>query len=67
MVNYLIENFAVREIYNERKPCDSRFVIVDPATGKIIDDAGGEGYKTRPKANAAYRYKLKKWKKEKGQ
>ena len=56
---------------------DIRFVIIDKETGEILDDAQGFGYKTPPKAYAAYNYKksdkkkrlqkdeqVKKWMKE---
>ena len=58
------EKFVIKEICDNDHPYDFRFVIVDPDTGSILDDAEGKGYKTRPKAYGAYRYKIKKWKKE---
>lgn len=36
-----------------------RYVIVDTETGEILDDAQGFGYKSAPKAYAAYNYKNK--------
>ena len=36
---------------------NGRFVIVDPETGKILDDAQGYGYRTAQKAHAAWAYK----------
>lgn len=39
--------------------CSERFVIVDTETGEILDDAQGFGYKSAPKAYAAYNYKNK--------
>ena len=36
---------------------DKRFVIIDTATGELLDDAQGYGYKSAQKAYAAYGYK----------
>ena len=36
---------------------DDRFVVVDKETGEILDDAQGYGYKSKPKAYAAWTYK----------
>ena len=38
---------------------DGRFVISNPITGKILDDAQGYGYTTKPKAEKAAWYKFK--------
>ena len=37
-----------------------RYRIVSTATGKVLDDAHGYGYKTARKAHAAYTYKKRK-------
>ena len=44
---------------NGSNPYDPRYVVVDNASGKILDDAQGYGYKSRQKATAAYNYKTK--------
>ncbi len=36
---------------------DRRYVVVDAATGEVIDDAQGYGYKTAPNAHRAHAYK----------
>lgn len=36
---------------------ETRYHIVSTATGKVLDDAHGYGYKTAQKAHAAYTYK----------
>ena len=36
---------------------DRRYVVVDEATGEIVDDAGGYGYKSAQTAHRAYAYK----------
>ena len=36
---------------------ETRYVIADKETGKVLDDAQGYGYKTRQKAYAAWNYK----------
>ena len=36
---------------------DRRYVVVDAATGEVIDDAQGYGYKTAPNAHRARAYK----------
>jgi hypothetical protein len=38
---------------------DGRNIISDPATGTVLDDAQGWGYKTKQKAAAAAWYKFK--------
>lgn len=45
------------EVLSSRR--SERFVIVDTETGEILDDAQGFGYKSAPKAYAAYNYKNK--------
>ena len=35
-----------------------RYVVVDGATGAVLDDANGYGYKTEKNALRAYYYKL---------
>lgn len=39
---------------------ETRYRIVSTATGKVLDDAQGYGYKTAQKAHAAYAYKKRK-------
>lgn len=55
-------------IIDEREPWNNvpaydtyekRFRIISTATGEILDDAQGYGYKTARKAYAAYAYKAK--------
>lgn len=36
---------------------DKRYVVVDEATGEVLDDALGYGYKSRQNAHRAYSYK----------
>jgi hypothetical protein len=36
---------------------DRRYVVVDEATGEVLDDAEGYGYKTAQNAHRAYSYK----------
>lgn len=36
---------------------DKRFVVVDEATGEVLDDAQGYGYKTAQNAHRAHAYK----------
>ena len=45
------------EVLSSRR--SDRYVIVDTETGEILDDAQGFGYKSAPKAYAAYNYKNK--------
>ena len=45
------------EVLSSRR--SERYVIVDTETGEILDDAQGFGYKSAPKAYAAYGYKNK--------
>lgn len=45
------------EVLSSRR--SERYVIVDTETGEILDDAQGFGYKSAPKAYAAYSYKNK--------
>ena len=44
---------------------DSRYVVVEKETGKILDDAQGYGYKTVRAAHAAYAYKTRDKSKDK--
>jgi hypothetical protein len=37
--------------------CDKRYVVVDEATGEVLDDAQGYGYKNAKNAHRAYAYK----------
>ncbi|MCD8376457.1 MAG: hypothetical protein LUD69_05890 [Oscillospiraceae bacterium] len=36
-----------------------RWIVVDPKTGEVLDDAQGYGYKSREKAHAAYGHKTR--------
>ena len=38
---------------------DKRYIIVNPDTGEILDDAQGYGYKSPQKAHAAWAYKTR--------
>ena len=42
-----------------RGPQRDRFIIVDPDTGEVLDDAQGYGYKNAQKAEKAAWYKFK--------
>lgn len=46
------------QTYKISKRDDDRFVIADPNTGAVLDDAGGYGYKTAQKAHKAAWYKF---------
>jgi hypothetical protein len=39
------------------KGYDKRYVVIDEATGEVLDDAQGYGYKSAQKAHRAYSYK----------
>jgi len=39
------------------KDYDRRYVVVDEATGEVLDDAQGYGYKSAQNAHRAYSYK----------
>lgn len=57
-----------REPWNEVPAYDTyekRFRIISTATGEILDDAQGYGYKTAQKAYAAYAYKIRDKSKDK--
>jgi hypothetical protein len=43
---------------------DKRYAVVDDATGGVVDDAQGYGYKSRQNAHRAYSYKSMPPKKE---
>ena len=38
---------------------DKRYVVVDQESGKILDDAQGYGYRSKPNAYKAYAYKTR--------
>jgi hypothetical protein len=38
---------------------DKRYVVVDEATGEIVDDAQGYGYKSAQNVHLAYSYKCR--------
>ena len=38
---------------------DRRYVVIDKDTGEVLDDAQGYGYRSIPKAHAAYVYKTR--------
>ena len=50
-----------KAIYSEglSAPGNPRYVLIDPDTGELLDDAQGYGYKTPQKAHAAWAYKNK--------
>ena len=39
------------------EPFDDRYVVISKATGEILDDAQGYGYRTARKAHAGFAYK----------
>jgi hypothetical protein len=41
------------------KPYDRRYVVVEDSTGKVLDDAGGYGYKSAQNAHRGWAYKSK--------
>lgn len=49
----------MKVIKNEKlsEPWEPRFVIVDEATGNVLDDAQGYGYTSAEKAHKAWAYK----------
>ena len=51
------ENVAVIASPLLSKLCETRYVVVDQNTGKILDDAQGYGYKSEVKAYSSYAYK----------
>ena len=38
------------------KNCDKRYVVIDEATGEVLDDAQGYGYKSAQNAHRAFSY-----------
>lgn len=50
-----------KAIYSEglSAPGNPRYILIDPDTGELLDDAQGYGYKTPQKAHAAWAYKNK--------
>ena len=49
-----IESYALSREYGGK-----RYIIVDAATGEVLDDAQGYGFKTPQKAYACYSYKTR--------
>ena len=45
--------------------CEMRYYIVSTATGEVLDDAQGYGYRTAQKAYSAYAYKTRDKSKDK--
>lgn len=43
--------------YHPTNSYETRYQIIDAATGKVLDDAQGYGYRTPQKAHAAWAYK----------
>lgn len=43
----------------EHNTVETRYCIVSPETGEVLDDANGYGYKSAQKARAAFSYKKK--------
>lgn len=52
-------NIAVVRSETLSSKYESRFVVINEDTGKILDDAQGYGYKTAQKAHAAWAYKTR--------
>lgn len=52
-------NIAVVRSETLSSKYESRFVVINEDTGKILDDAQGYGYKTPQKAHAAWAYKTR--------
>lgn len=50
-------NISVVESPTLSKPYDTRYVIIEDGTGKVLDDANGYGYKTKQNAHRAWGYK----------
>lgn len=47
------------EIIPCSKNYETRYVVISPDTGEVLDDAQGYGYRTAQKAHAAYAYKIR--------
>ena len=39
--------------------CELRYILIDPDTGEVVDDAQGYGYRTAVGAHRAYGWKSK--------
>lgn len=52
-------NIAVVRSESLSSKYESRFVVINKDTGKVLDDAQGYGYKTPQKAHAAWAYKTR--------
>ena len=52
-------NIAIVRSESLSSKYESRFVVINEDTGKILDDAQGYGYKTAQKAHAAWAYKTR--------
>ncbi len=51
------QNYTVVESKELSNGLYKRYVVIDQATGELLDNAHGYGYKTKQKAYAAYKYK----------
>lgn len=47
----IIKSEELSSMYNER------YIVINPETGEVLDDAQGYGYKSRQKAHAGFGYK----------
>jgi hypothetical protein len=52
-----VEPYKVIKSEQLSEPWQARFIIINPDTGEVLDDAQGYGYKTAQKAHAAWNYK----------
>lgn len=59
MHEFSAKPFTVTQSDDYRQWEETRWRIVNTETGEVVDDAQGYGYKTAPKAYAAFGYKQK--------
>lgn len=55
----LCNDYKVVKSERLSRATSKRWVVIDPSTGEILDDAQGYGYRTKQSALAGYGYKLK--------
>lgn len=51
------KEFLVVEDSTLSSPWDRRYIVINKETGEVLDDAQGYGYKSKPKAYAAWAWK----------
>lgn len=51
------KEFLVVEDSTLSSPWDRRYIVISKETGEVLDDAQGYGYKSKPKAYAAWAWK----------